>query len=180
MQILFYNVCRSFQFCGPPMIKLNQLYLLRLEKECFCYIQQRLQVMHLFSLSQWRMASSRWVAFLLIYMPSNMLLCFRNCSGGVNWPFCSNYCKLITLKASPVLTVTIAINLKEWKISCLFLVFLSLKIFEILLPRFQKHIFEPNTPYCNVCSAIRESDSKFSLSSGGYWISGHGILHRKI
>ena len=135
MQILFYNVCRSFQFCGPPMIKLNQLYLLRLEKECFCYIQQRLQVMHLFSLSQWRMASSRWVAFLLIYMPSNMLLCFRNCSGGVNWPFCSNYCKLITLKASPVLTVTIAINLKEWKISCLFLVFLSLKIFELLFAK---------------------------------------------
>ena len=50
MQILSYNVCRSFQFCGPPMIKLNQLYLLRLEKECFCYIQQSLQVIHLFFL----------------------------------------------------------------------------------------------------------------------------------
>ena len=38
MQMLFYNAWRSFQYCGPPMIKLNQLCILQLEKWCFSYI----------------------------------------------------------------------------------------------------------------------------------------------
>ena len=32
MQMSFYNAWRSFQFCGPPMIKLNQLCILQSEK----------------------------------------------------------------------------------------------------------------------------------------------------
>ena len=32
MQMLFYNACRFFQYRGPPMIKLNQLHILHLEK----------------------------------------------------------------------------------------------------------------------------------------------------
>ena len=32
MQMLFYNAWKSFQYCGPPMIKLNQLCIFQLEK----------------------------------------------------------------------------------------------------------------------------------------------------
>ena len=32
MQMLFYNARKSFQYSGPSMIKLNQLYILQLGK----------------------------------------------------------------------------------------------------------------------------------------------------
>ena len=80
--------------------------------------------------------------------------------------------QLITSKASPVLSVKLAntchqLNRTEDILPILCL--LSSKIFHRCLPKVleTESFIGSNTPYCNICSGIRESDSKLSLTSVG-------------
>ena len=77
--------------------------------------------------------------------------------------------QLITLNVSPVLFVTLTINLTEQKISYLYFVFPSSKIFQSSLQKIleAESLIGSNAPYCNICSGVRESDSKVSLTSAG-------------
>ena len=75
--------------------------------------------------------------------------------------------QLITSKASPVLSVTLAMNLTEDILPILRLPIL--KDFPTSLAKVleTESLIGSNAPYCNICSGVRESDSKVSLTSVG-------------
>ena len=72
--------------------------------------------------------------------------------------------QLKTSKVSPVIPVTLAINLTE-DILCIFCLPV-LKDFPISLAKVleTESLIRTNARYCNICSGVRESDSKVSLS----------------
>ena len=110
------------------------------------------------------MPSLRQVTLLLIYIPSKMLLKFQKLSEGVNCP------SIVTsaARASPVSSVTLVANLVEQRhptyssSSCPER--FSDLCYQVLKTQF---LIGSNAPYCNVCSSIREGDSKLSLSIVG-------------
>ena len=77
--------------------------------------------------------------------------------------------QLITSKTSPGSSVALFISLSKTEIILPILCLPVLKDFPTLLAHVleKEPLIGPNAQYCNICSGIRESDSKLSLLSVG-------------